>query len=151
MKKQTYIVATVLSALLLLPISLQAATSKHEALFYAARAGQSQNVANLIKQGANVNFANRFRETPMHAAAARGQVGVMQFLRSKGGRHNISTVNGWFPLHHAVRFGHVGAAQYLLQLGSPVHARTRDGKSVFDIAQATRNRAMIQMLQRYRR
>lgn len=149
MKKQNYLTATLLGALLILPLTLQAATNKNEALFYSARAGQANNVASLLKQGANINYANRFRETAMHAAAARGQVGMMRFLRSKGARHNTSTVNGWFPLHHAVRFGHVQAARYLIQLGSPVRARTRDGKSVYDIALATRNRPMIQLLQRY--
>ena len=149
MEKQTYIAATLIAALLTAPLSLQAATSKNDALFFSARAGQAANVDKLLKQGANINYGNRFRETAMHAAAARGNVSMMQFLRSKGARHNTSTVNGWFPLHHAGRFGHVNAARYLIQLGSPVRARTRDGKSVYDIALATRNRPMIQLLQRY--
>lgn len=150
MKKQNYFTVLFIISVLLLPGLLQAA-SKDESLFYAARAGQHHLVASLIKQGANVNYANQARETPMHVAASTGQTGVMQYLRSKGARHNVATVHGWFPIHHAVRFGHVGTARYLLQLGSPVNARTRDGKSIFDIAEATRNRAMIQLLQRYRR
>lgn len=149
MKKQTYLAAALTAALFTAPLSLQAATNTNEALFFSARAGQAHNVAGLLKKGANINYSNRFRETAMHAAAARGNVGMMQFLRSKGARHNTSTVNGWFPLHHAVRFGHVAAARYLIQLGSPVRARTRDGKNVYDIALATRNRPMIQLLQRY--
>ena len=149
MKKQTYLTAALLAALLVAPLSLQAATNKNESLFYSARAGQAHNVNQLLKQGANINYGNRFRETAMHAAAARGNVRMMQFLRSKGARHNLSTVNGWFPLHHAVRFGHIHATRYLIQLGSPIHARTRDGKNVYDIAVATRNRPMIQLLQRY--
>lgn len=151
MKKQNYFTVLFITAVLLLPSLLQAATSKDESLFYAARAGQHHLVASLIKQGANVNYANRARETPMHVAASTGQTGVMQYLRGQGARHNVATVNGWYPIHHAVRFGRMGAARYLLQLGSPVYAKTRDGKNVFDIAEATRNRAMIQLLQRYRR
>lgn len=151
MKKSNYFAAPLIIGVLLMPGLPQAATSKDDSLFYAARAGQHHLVASLIKQGANVNYANHARETPMHVAASTGQTGVMQYLRSQGARHNVATTHGWFPIHHAVRFGHVGAARYLLQLGSPVHARTRDGKSIFDIAEATRNRAMIQLLQRYRR
>lgn len=150
MEKQNYLKVLFITGLLLLSGLLQAA-SKDESLFYAARAGQHQLVASLIKQGANVNYANQARETPMHVAASTGQTGVMQYLRSQGARHNVATVHGWYPIHHAVRFGHVGAARYLLQLGSPVYAKTREGKNVFDIADATRNRAMIQLLQGYRR
>lgn len=139
----------VLASALILPSVSQA--NVNESLFYAARTGQTHAVDNLIKHGANVHYANRSRETAMHAAASTGQLAVIQYLRSKGASHKVPTVTGWFPIHHAVRFGHVHTARYLIQQGSPLHLRTRDGKSVFDIADATRNRTMIQLLAPYRR
>ena len=122
-----------------------------EALFYAARDEKLKQVDALVRQGANVNFRNRSKETPMHAAASTGRVDVLHYLHSRGARYNASTTNRWLPLHHAVRFGHVKAAQYLIRIGSPVHASTRDNITVFDMAYATRNGAMVRMLNRYRR
>ncbi len=123
----------------------------NEALFFAARDEHIQQVATLIQQGANLNFKNQSRETAMHAAASAGKVDILHYLHSKGARHNAPTVNGWLPLHHAVRFGHVRAAQYLIRIGSPIHASTRDNITVFDMAYATRNGAMVNMLSRYQR
>ena len=87
----------------------------------------------------------------MHAAASKGKVDILHYLYSKGARLNSQTINGWLPLHHAVRFGHVRAAQYLIQIGSPVYASTKDNITVFDIAYATRNGAMINLLRHYQR
>lgn len=150
MKKYNYR-ATLTLCLLWFLCSGSAQANNNDSLFYAARAGLYSSVAHLINQGANVNYTNLSRETPMHAAASKGHLNVMQLLRSKGARHDVRTSGNWMPLHHAVRFGHVRAAQYLLHLGTPLYARTRDGKTVFDIAQATRNQAMIHFLDNFRR
>ncbi|MEZ5448106.1 MAG: ankyrin repeat domain-containing protein [Thiolinea sp.] len=151
MKTQHYYALwLVLLSLLLGPLSAQAAND-NESLFYAAQAGQYENVKRLIERGANVNYYNQSRETPMHAAAAKGHVNIMQLLRSRGANPHVRTVGNWLPLHHAVRFGHVPAARYLIQQGQSPFARTRDGKNAFDIADATRNRVMINFLNQYRR
>lgn len=123
----------------------------NEALFFAARDAKLKQVATLIRQGANPRFRNQARETAMHAAASKGKVDILHYLHSKGAHLNSQTINGWLPLHHAVRFGHVRAAQYLIQIGSPVYASTRDNVTVFDIAYATRNGAMINLLRHYQR
>lgn len=122
-----------------------------EKLFYAARAGAYESVYHLIGQGANVNYANLSRETPMHAAASQGHFEVLRLLQANGARHDRSTSGLWMPLHHAVRFGHVQVAKYLLQLGTPLYVRTRDGKTVFDIAAGTKDRAMIHFLDAWKR
>ncbi len=121
-----------------------------EKLFFAARAGTYESVHDLIGQGANVNYGNLSRETPMHAAASKGHLEVMRLLQANGARHDRQTSGKWMPLHHAVRFGHVQVAKYLLELGTPLYVRTQDGKTVFDIAQGTKDKVMLNFLEGWR-
>ena len=122
-----------------------------EALFYAARDAHLKEVVALVQQGANVNYMNRSRETPMHAAASVGRVDILHYLHNRGASHTLATKNGWLPLHHAVRFGHVEAAQYLIRIGSPINAMTEDRKTIFDMAYGIRSGAMVNLLNRYSR
>jgi hypothetical protein len=119
-------------------------------LFYAARGGYIDAARNLVEQGANVNYTNASNETPMHAAAATGKLGMIQFLMSKNAKLQPRTRQNWIPLHHAVRFGHVHVANYLLAHGSPLYLRTSSGQSVFDLAKVMNNQRMIHLLDSYR-
>lgn len=121
-----------------------------EELFIAAHLGYLPVIVDLISRGANVNHANRDRETPMHGAAARGHLHIVQYLRARGANMNARTVQNWLPLHHAVRFGRANVANYLLANGAPIYARTRTGQTVFDIVNSTGDRRMMYLLERYR-
>ena len=122
-----------------------------EALFLAAHLGHMPSIVDLVQRGANVNYANRDRETPMHAAAARGHLRVMQYLQGQRAQLHPRTIQNWIPLHHAVRFGHRNVARYLLGNGAPLYMRTRTGQTVFDIASGTRDANMLNLLERYKR
>lgn len=148
MKNYNYSLLTlsILSALSAGPVL----ADNSEKLFFAARAGTYESVHDLIGQGANVNYGNLSRETPMHAAASQGHLDVMRLLQANGARHDRQTSGKWMPLHHAVRFGHAHVAQYLLELGTPLYVRTKDGKTVFDIAQGTKDEKMLRFLNGWR-
>lgn len=120
-------------------------------LFEAAHLGYMPIVVDLVNRGANVNFANGRRETAMHGAASRGHLQVIVYLRAHRANMNPRTVENWIPLHHAVRFGHAHVANYLLANGAPLFSRTRTGQTVFDIAEATGDVRMLNLLERYRR
>ena len=109
------------------------------------------SIVDLIQRGANVNYSNGERETPMHAAAARGHVRVVQYLKNHRANLNPRTVQYWIPLHHAVRFGHPSIVNYLLANGAPLYVKTRTGQNVFDIAKGTNDRRMLNLLERYKR
>lgn len=144
-----------LSCLLVIAATLSAepalAEEDNEKLFVAARDGAYESVYQLIGQGANVNYGNLSRETPMHAAASKGHLEVMRLLEANGARHDRRTSGNWMPLHHAVRFGHIQAAHYLLTLGTPLYVRTKDGKTVFDIAAGAQDKKMLHFLEAWRR
>ena len=131
-----------------------AAPSQHELntkLFYASKGGYLQSVKQLVEMGADVNSFQGSRETPQHAAASTGKLNVIQFLRQKGAKKSPRTTTGWIPLHHAVRFGHVQVVNYLLSTGSPLYLRTNSGQNVFDLAKATKNQRMINVLEAWKK
>lgn len=141
------------AAAVAVPDKKQSAASRLDSsktLFFAAQRDPLRNVVVLVREGADLNFKNMSGETPMHAAASAGRVDILHYLHRKGARHNLRTSNGWLPIHHAVRFGHVAAAQFLIGIGSPVHSSTGDNKTVFDMASATQNGRMINMLNQHR-
>ena len=140
-------------AMSLIP-SISSAYSQRELsqeLFEAAHLGYMPIVVDLVNRGANVNYMNGKRETAMHGAASRGHLHVIQYLRAHRAYLHPRTVENWLPLHHAVRFGHESVANYMLANGAPLYARTRTGQTVFDIAEATGNVRMLNLLERYRR
>jgi len=122
-----------------------------EALFIAAHLGHMPSIVDLVQRGANVNYLNVDKETPMHAAAARGHLRVMQYLKGQRAYLHPRTVQDWIPLHHAVRFGHQNIVNYLMANRAPLYARTRTGQTVFDIAKGTRDVRMLNLLERYKR
>ena len=103
------------------------------ALFYAAHIGSMESVIDLVQRGANVNYLNENRETPMHAAAGHGHLEIMQYLQSQRAYLHPRTVENWIPLHHAVRFGFQNIAVFLLENNAPINVRTRTGQTVFDL------------------
>ncbi len=129
-------------------LSKQALNTK---LFYAAKGGYEQTVKQLIEMGADVNSAQSSKETPMHAAASTGKLNVVKLLRQKGAKTDPRTSAGWIPLHHAVRFGHVQVVNHILATGTPLYLRTNSGQNVFDLAKATKNQRMINLLETWKK
>jgi ankyrin repeat protein len=126
-------------------------TQLNTKLFYACKGGFIQTAEQLIKSGANVNSTQASRETPLHAAASTGKLNIIKMLKRKGAKPNPRTRTGWVPLHHAVRFGHIHVVNYLLSSGVPLYIRTHQGKSVFDLAKATKNQRMINLLEQWKK
>ncbi|HEC05109.1 MAG TPA: ankyrin repeat domain-containing protein [Thiothrix sp.] len=120
-------------------------------LFHASKGGYIATVKQLVEMGADVNSSTASKETALHAAASTGKLDVIKFLRQKGAKANPRTVTGWIPLHHATRFGHIDVVNYLIATGTPMYIRTQSGQNVFDLAKATKNEAMLNVLENWKR
>lgn len=79
----------------------------------------------------SVNFEGR---TPIHVAAIRGHVEVIQFCVSIGGNPNVVDHKGWTPLHCAALEGHLEAVECLLECSNVKYAVNNEGKTAFSIA-----------------
>jgi ankyrin repeat protein len=73
-------------------------------------------------------------QTALHAAAAGGQIGIIDQLLKAGLKAADKNLYGWTPLHFAAERGHKEAAARLLDRGAEIDARTIDGKTAYDLA-----------------
>ena len=112
-------------------------------LFDAAASGNVQLIGQLLRRGANINAANRERETALHIAAARGQYSAVIYLVNHGANLHARTIKNWLPIHHATRFQHANIANYLKQRGASPYARTSDGLSAIDMARTLGDRRLL--------
>lgn len=87
----------------------------------------SENEAFSLEVATQINRKDKEQLTPLHFAAERGHLHVVEFLLSMGSDPHISAF-GWdtgTPLHYAARAGHAQVVQALLDAGAKVDARTR--------------------------
>ncbi|KAH6827626.1 hypothetical protein C2S53_015966 [Perilla frutescens var. hirtella] len=83
----------------------------------------------------DLNAGDEQGRTPLHLAAANGQVEAIQFLVSVGSDGDVTDQDGRTPLHFAAEEGHLDAVERLL--GHAVFAKyavDREGKTAFALA-----------------
>jgi len=56
----------------------------------------------LIEKGANIEAVNRDKKTPLHCAAGRGHLAVVQYLVSKGASKEALDMKNRTPLQLAI-------------------------------------------------
>jgi ankyrin repeat protein len=80
--------------------------------------GSEDLVISLISHGADVKIKSNGDATPLHAAAHKGLIEVMQYLLSAGAEVNAVTKSGKTPLKLAMDNKKTQAAEFLLLNGS---------------------------------
>ncbi|CAL4113983.1 unnamed protein product, partial [Meganyctiphanes norvegica] len=104
-------------------------------LSYAARLGHTRLVEQLLNHGANVNAKDsKWGSIPIHSAASRGSVRIMQMLGAKGSPIGPRDFVGDTPLHEAAYYGRNGACQWLVSQGADVLAVSNTEESAAEYA-----------------
>lgn len=85
----------------------------------------------LEEGGMDVNAADEFGYTCLHAAASYGHVGLVQFLIGRGGNVALRDPDGDTPLHVCEE---VDVAQVLVENGADPQSQNMEGKRPHDIA-----------------
>ena len=81
-----------------------------------------------------VRVKDKQNQTPLHRAAAVGNVPLVNLLAGKyKSPLNTSDRSGWTPLFHAVAEGHGDTAIALLRLGADADKVSTDGKTFLDV------------------
>jgi len=127
----------------------QANVNRSTPLHLASRLGNLSMVKFLLEKGAEVNALDKDNVTPLHEVAATGNFEIFQHLIIKGASTEMQTVGGWLPIHHAARFGHTRIVSTLLYRGTPMYTRTRDNKSIFDLAKIAQHDDLMVFLTRF--
>jgi ankyrin repeat protein len=95
------------------------------ALMYLAMFGETELARALIRRGAQVNQPGW---TPLHYAAATGQLGMIRFLvEDQHAYIDAPSANGTTPLMMAAREGQTRAARLLVELGADPSLRNQAG------------------------
>ena len=93
----------------------------YTALHWAAETKQVAVARVLIENGANVNATHSLDGTPLHKAAIRGPVEMVELLMKAGADiHARSIRNGPTPLHSAAMSGNADIVRMLIKAGSKV-------------------------------
>ncbi|KAM9351790.1 protein phosphatase 1 regulatory subunit 12A [Symphorus nematophorus] len=105
------------------------------AVFMAAcSAGDREEVAALLRQGADINHANIDGLTALHQACIDENAEMVQFLVESGSDVNRGDNEGWTPLHAAASCGFIQIAKYLIEHGAQVGAVNSEGELPLDVA-----------------
>ncbi|XP_039989620.1 protein phosphatase 1 regulatory subunit 12A isoform X6 [Xiphias gladius] len=105
------------------------------AVFMAAcSAGDREEVAALLRQGADINHANIDGLTALHQACIDENAEMVQFLVESGSDVNRGDNEGWTPLHAAASCGFIQIAKYLIEHGAHVGTVNSEGELPLDVA-----------------
>ena len=116
-------------------------------LHVAAGSGDIHQIEMLVAHGLDVNIDDE-GWTPLHYAAACGQLESVCTLLRLGGRESMTKVAGicGTPLHLAVGKGHKDIVSLLLNEGCPINVVDSGGRSVLHLAAGGGQIHMIEML-----
>lgn len=96
-------------------------------LFAAVEKGNAREVRALLVLGANKEFRDRNRNTPLHVAALGGDAGVVRALLAMGANKESRRKDGLTPLYLAASGGHAGVVRALLAEGANTESRDGNG------------------------
>lgn len=98
--------------------------------------GHLDTVQALLRAGAQVSTPSResMKVTPLHSAAAAGQLEIAKVLIAQGANVNARAATGFTALHEAAANGDIPFATLLLEHSADVNAKTDDGKTALSFA-----------------
>jgi ankyrin repeat protein len=104
-------------------------------MLYAAYFGHLEVVRVFLEGGANVERANAYRSTALHAAAESGHLDVCRLLLDWGAK--VDPLDMWqnTPLHSAAFGGHLSVVKLLVDRGADVRVKNDGVGTASDVAQ----------------
>ena len=115
----------------------QTSLSSSDALHFAVRSGNLQEVSKLLSSGADVNARDELGGTPLLDAAWSGNVDITRVLLQHGADVNATHREaGSTALEYAVLTGRTAVVQLLLAAGADINRRYRYDQTVLHLAAA---------------
>lgn len=118
-------------------------------IFVATGMGDFERVNVFLRGDPALINAIKADFTLLHQAAYCGQVKMTEFLINKGLDINAGSPEKPTPLYWAVRKGHLDVVELLIAKGADVNAKTKNSDTLFSLAKATKNEALIELLEKH--
>ena len=100
----------------------------------------------LIAAPTDLALSDRQRQTALMFAARQGDLEIVRAMIAANAPLNAQRADGWTALHLAARQGHADIARALKQAGANPTLPDRRGRTAIDVANASRNRAVADIL-----
>ena len=120
-------------------------TAMHHAAqgFLEITEGQLEVVRYFVEQGADMEKADRFGNTPLLIASWIGHLDVVRYLLEQGANRDKADNEGRTPLHYAAQNGGLATTKLLMAYGADLNARSNNGQLPIDV---TRNEEIRQAI-----
>ena len=113
-------------------------------LYHAAKLSTADMVSLLIEQGFDINAPSaKERVTPLHIAAQRGKLDVVETLVTKGAALNALDAHRRTPFHLALKANALEIAGYLLKKGARIDSADNGGVTPLHSAVETGNVSIV--------
>jgi len=143
MIKRMIFLALVLLLSMLLTTALTGTESEAVGIHKAALKGDLAIVKTFLKKDAQlVNADDMNNKEPLHWAAEKGHLQVVEFLISKGADVNAKNVEDETPLHYSAGYGYIDVVKLLVSKGAAINEKTKQGHTPLSYA-AMRNQVDI--------
>jgi uncharacterized protein len=116
----------------------------------AAFFGQGEAAEFLVANGADLELtaSNGTDLRAIHSAAAGGEAAIVRLLLDHGADANTVQNGGFTPLHAAAQSGNLLMTQHFIDGNADIEARTDDGRTAFDFADAGGHGDVADLLRR---
>ena len=112
-------------------VDVNAVCHGRHAMCVAAQEGRTAMIDLLVAAGGDISISDpsdsMWQRQPIHLAAAKGHVEVVERLVAAGIRINTGDAEGRTPLHWAATSGWVRMSEYLVRHGATVNFAQKDG------------------------
>jgi len=114
-------------------------------LMYVSLVGDLNRAKALVARGATIN---QLGWTPLHYAAAKGQLPVVEFLLHQGALPNSPAPNGESPIMMAASAGAIDSVQLLIKAGADPTAIDMNGNNAITTARDKGHTQLAQALEK---
>lgn len=118
-----------------------------DALIIATNENHVEIFEYLLAKGADITATDpRNGRQPIHIAARRGYIGILDIILKKDIDVNLQSANKEMPFHLAVQSLYVPTVKYLVEKGADINAIDRSGKTPLDSARKFGTKRMVKYL-----
>lgn len=127
--------------------SLEEPSPLHAAIIYSVLLDNLENrkkiVSLLLEKGASINRKAKRGDTPLHCAAAVGNITVIRELLDKGAEKDEKDDAGSTPLHYAILYANYRSFNELVQQNVNIDAKNDMNENALHVAAQSKSREYI--------